>query len=145
MFNAGEYKGLDIDKALAAADEHKLWLAHELACERALWIAALRVAEANDDIDGNASARGWLAELPEMTALQALAVDTRLADLLMGRRWSTMRQAREDGCSWAKIGEAIGVSKQAAQEWYYKQIAAAERAVGAPLHDVERSRAVLDD
>lgn len=83
---------------------------------------------------------GWAA----VTALEALRASRLLVDRLNGRRWYVMRDAREAGASWAEIGDAAGVSRQAAQQWYRQAIEAQEQHVGE-MHDTFRARAVLDE
>src|SRR3954469_7745585 len=55
-----------------------------------------------------AGAHPSLDELPEVTALDALRANAQLVELLTGRRWHVMRDAREEGVSWSQIGEALG-------------------------------------
>lgn len=88
--------------------------------------------------------RGELDQLAPVTAVQALAANRRLVELLTARRWYVMRDAREGGASWADIGDALGVSRQSAHEWYQRQIELQEKHVG-DFHDAERARAALDD
>jgi hypothetical protein len=85
-----------------------------------------------------------LAELPEVTALQGVQAAGRLVELLTGRRWIGMQRAREQGASWSQIGDALGMSKQGAQNWYARTIAEQERIVGR-YHDAERARAALGE
>ncbi len=75
-----------------------------------------------------------LAELPVVTALDGLRASGQLVELLTGRRWYVMQQAKEDGASWEQIGEALGMSRQSAWEWYRRKIAGREQHVG-DLHD----------
>lgn len=81
------------------------------------------------------------AKAPAVSALEALAANARLVDLLSGRRWYVMQAAREEGAEWAEIGAALGISKQAAWEFYKRKIEARETYV-ADHHDTERARAV---
>jgi hypothetical protein len=91
-----------------------------------------------------AVARGMLAGLPEVSALDALSANARLVELLIGQRWYVMQAAREAGASWAEIGAALGMSKQGAQDWYRRKVA--DQAKYAPeFHDDERAAAVVDD
>lgn len=83
-----------------------------------------------------------VAELPEVSALDALEANTHLVELLVARRWSVMQTARETGASWSEIGAALGMSKQAAHEWYGHRIAEQEHHAGE-LHNTERARAAL--
>lgn len=63
-----------------------------------------------------------LAEVAPVSALDALKANARLVGLLTGRRGYVIQQAREQGAEWAEIGEALGVSKQAAWAWYKRKI-----------------------
>jgi hypothetical protein len=54
-----------------------------------------------------------------------------------------MNEAREAGASWPEIGEALGMTKQAAYDWYRRKIGNRERYV-PDLHDTARARAALD-
>jgi hypothetical protein len=85
-----------------------------------------------------------LAELPGVTGLEALRASRRVVELLTGARWHMMRQAREEGSSWSEVGMALGVSKQAAYEFYRRKLdqqdASTEEESSSP-----RSRAALDD
>jgi hypothetical protein len=85
-----------------------------------------------------------LAELPGVTGLEALRASRRVVDLLAGARWHMMRQAREEGSSWSEVGMALGVSKQAAYEFYRRKLdqqdASTKEESSSP-----RSRAALDD
>lgn len=119
---------LDIDELLA------LWTA---AGQRATWA---RVLARGGDPDIVA---GALAKVPEVTALEALEANRRVVDLLTGRRWYVMKEAREAGASWSDIGAALGMTKQGAQDWYRRKIALQEEHVG-DLHDAAAARAVLD-
>lgn len=64
-------------------------------------------------------------------------------ELLTGRRWPVMQEAREAGDSWTAIGDALGVTKQGAMDWYKRKITQQEKYVGQ-FHDTVRARAVLD-
>jgi hypothetical protein len=102
------------------------------------------VAAKNQGNSHAATAAGALAQLPEVTALDALRVNARAVDLLTGRRWYVMKSAREAGATWAQIGEALGMTKQAAHDFYRRQIG--ELAKYLPdLHDAPGARAVLED
>lgn len=98
-----------------------------------------RVVERGGD---PAVAEGALAELPEVSPIEALDANRRLVDLLIGSRWWVMQAAREAGASWSQIGAALGMSKQGAQDWYRRKIA--ERETHVPdFHDAERARSAL--
>lgn len=81
-----------------------------------------------------------LDELPAVSALEALAANRAAVELLVGRRWYVMRDAREAGATWDQIGEALGITKQGAQDYYARKIAEQEKYVG-DLHHAARARA----
>jgi len=82
------------------------------------------------------------ARAPAVSALEALAANARLVDLLTSRRWYVMQAARDDGAEWAEVGAALGVSKQAAWEFYKRKIEEQETHA-ADYHDAEAARAAL--
>lgn len=55
-----------------------------------------------------------------VTALEALAAGRVLTQQLQGSRWWMAAEARKQGGSWRDIGEALGMSKQAAWEGFRK-------------------------
>lgn len=99
-----------------------------------------RVIESGGDSD---AARAAVAELPEAGPLDALAANAAAVDLLIGRRWYVMREAREQGSTWEAIGAALGITKQGAQDYYRRQIGQQEKCLG-DFHDSARARAALD-
>ena len=102
------------------------------------------IAAKNRGTQHAATAAGALAQLPEVTALDALRANARAVDLLTGRRWYVMKSAREDGATWAQIGEALGMTKQAAHDFYRRKIEEQETYL-PDLHDAPGARAVLED
>lgn len=97
--------GFDVPAVLDRGDEHELWAVHQAADAYATWE---RAADATRPAP------------PLVTPLEALAVTHRLAEALAARRWAGMRRAREHGATWRELGDALGMTKQAAQEWYRK-------------------------
>lgn len=134
-----EYDELDVAAVVQgrAGDERELLAVWNLAHERGTWEGILR-----KDPD-NAVAQGALEQLPVAGPLEALAANARLVDLLTGRRWYVMRDAREAGATWSEIGQALGMTKQGAADWYRRAIAKQEQYVG-DLHDTARARAVVE-
>lgn len=122
----------DIDKS----DEKELYRLWETYGARMAWTHALERG-ANADI-----VAGVIAELPDVTAVDALEANRRLIDLLTGQRWFVMRDAREAGATWDEIGTALGMSRQGAYDWYRRAIAAHADHVG-DLHHAERAQAAL--
>ncbi|MGY1969735.1 hypothetical protein ACW9HH_36430 [Nocardia gipuzkoensis] len=140
--------GTDIDAVLRDGDERALHAAwntyHHIRFTRET-LAKLAAGEIgpHPEIDLAARWRAEIASLADITALQALEANRRLVDLLTGRRWSVMRNAREAGDSWTVIGDALNVSKQGARDWYLRKIEQQEKYV-PDFHDTARARAVLD-
>lgn len=85
-----------------------------------------------------------LRQVPEVTAAEALQANAEAVKLLVGYRWSIMREAREQGSSWADIGEALGVSEQDAITSYTDAIVR-QRMYVPEFHDAERSQAALEE
>jgi hypothetical protein len=54
--------------------------------------------------------------------LQALAANREVVDQLVGWRWGAMREAREQGHSWAEIGVALGVDAEQARRFYPERV-----------------------
>jgi hypothetical protein len=102
------------------------------------------VAAKNPGSSHAAAAARVLAQLPEVTALDALRANAKAVDLLTGRRWYVMKSAREAGATWAQIGEALGMTKQAAHDFYRRKIEEQEKYL-PDLHDAPGARAVLED
>jgi hypothetical protein len=85
---------------------------------------------------------GALTKLPNVAGLDALRASRQVVDLLTGARWHMMRQAREEGASWTDIGKALGMTRQAAHDFYRRKIEQQEH--DAPgVQNSARSRAVL--
>lgn len=105
-------------------------------------IATGEIDTADYETDVETYTRFELAQIAEVSALQALRANRRLVELLTGRRWSVMQYAREAGASWAAIGDALEMTKQGAIDWYRRKIDAQEQYV-PEFHDASRARAVL--
>ncbi|MBU3063216.1 hypothetical protein KO481_16980 [Nocardia sp. NEAU-G5] len=145
--------GADIDTIISQGDEAELmavWTTyHRIQLDRAA-LAGIRDNDApvrEDSPYTGAEMRQLfgdrLAEVAAVSPAQALAANHRLVELLTGRRWWVMRDAREAGDSWAEVGAVLGRTAAAALDWYSDKIARQERYVGS--HDGDRARAVLDD
>lgn len=126
--------GTDIETA-DTADLMRVWDDYS---RRGVW-ESVRERGGNPAIVASA-----LAKLSEVTPLEALEANRRLVGLLTGRRWYVMQAAREAGATWLAIGEALGMTKQGAQDWYRRTIAEQERHV-PEYHDADRARAALGD
>ena len=90
------------------------------------------------------AAAHFLSEVSEVAALEALRANARAVELLTARRWYVMKSAREGGATWEQIGEALGITKQAAHDFYQRKIEEQEKD-SPDLHDTAAARAVLDD
>ena len=86
-----------------------------------------------------------LAELPGITGLEALRASRRVVELLTGARWHLMRQAREEGSSWSQVGTALGMSKQAAYDFYRRKLDQQDESPDPGTASSSRSRAALGD
>ena len=140
----------DVAAVLRDGDEtalHAVWKTfhhRRILVDTLAKIRAGEIDPADYEVDVETHTRFELAMLAEVSALQALSANRRLVDLLTGRRWSVMQYAREAGASWAAIGEALEMTKQAALDWYKRKITAQEQYV-PDFHDAPRARAVLDE
>jgi hypothetical protein len=85
-----------------------------------------------------------LSGLPGITGLEALRASRQVVDILTNARWHMIRQAREEGSSWREVGKALGMSKQAAYDFYRRKLVQQEHAP-AEAYDVPRNRAALGD
>ncbi|MET9268520.1 hypothetical protein [Kribbella sp. NPDC003557] len=85
-----------------------------------------------------------LADLPGVSGLEALRASRRVVELLTGARWHMIRQAREEGSSWSQVGTALGMSKQAAYDFYRRKLDQQDEAA-AGTYNEPRNRAALGD
>jgi hypothetical protein len=84
-----------------------------------------------------------LADLPGVTGLEALRASRRVVELLTDARWHMMRQAREEGSSWSQVGGALGVSKQAAYDFYRRKLDQQDESATPGSYNAKRSHAAL--
>jgi hypothetical protein len=84
-----------------------------------------------------------LADLPGVTGLEALRASRRVVELLTTARWHMIRQAREEGSSWSQVGGALGMSKQAAYDFYRRKLDQQDESTDPETHSTARSRAAL--
>src|SRR6478735_328437 len=117
---------------------------YQVAGDRRLWLRTLASATERGDASGRAVAERALAQLPDVDVLDSIRAGAELVRLISGWRWLDIRQAREEGRPWSEIGDALGMSKQAAWELYNTAIEHQERYV-PDLHDADRARAALGD
>ena len=136
--------GTDVAATVREGDEHALhavWATfHEIQFIRERLLPVLDADPAKAEAASHT--RAELAGLADVSALQALAANQRLVELLTGRRWMTMQAAREAGASWAAVGEALNMTKQGAMDWYKRKIELQEQHV-PEFHNAERARAAL--
>lgn len=123
-------------------DERDLLAVWNVPGQRRMWEKVLAHTETEGNGEGAAAARQELGRLPQVSELDALRANARLVAMLEGRRWLEMQAAREHGASWADIGEALGMSRQGAWEWYQRHIEHQEKYV-PDFHDAARARAAL--
>ena len=117
-------------------DERELLQRWDHYHQRRIWTTVLTRAQTDD---GRRVAQRAVDELGDITALDALRANSELVQLLLGRRWYVMGDAREAGATWDEIGEAVGMSRQGAYDWYKRKIAGRERLV-PDVHDADRAR-----
>jgi hypothetical protein len=121
-------------------DEHELWRTWDTCMSRLTWMDVLRQADSEHT---QRVAQRTLDQLPGVTALEALAANARLVELLVGRRWCVIQAAREAGAGWEDIGASLGLTIGDVKDWYTDAIAHREQYV-AGIHDTPRARAVLN-
>jgi len=117
---------------------------YQVAGDRRLWLRTLASATERGDASGRAVAERALAQLPDVDVLDSIRAGAELVRLISGWRWLDIRQAREEGRPWSEIGDALGMSKQAAWELYNTAIERQEQNV-PDLYDAARARAALGD
>lgn len=135
---------MDVRAILGRDNPRELLDLWDAAPDRRRWQAILDHAVAEDDAKTGEVARGALTATDGLLALDSLRANARIVDLLTGWRWFVIEQAREEGASWADIGDALGMSRQSAWEWYKRHIEEQESRV-PDLHDASRGRAALGD
>ncbi|MDQ0030911.1 hypothetical protein [Arthrobacter bambusae] len=132
--------GVSVEQALSSGDVHELLTVWEDFNRGETW----REASAIGGDEAREAAAHFLAEVREVAALQALRANARAVELLTARRWYVMKSAREAGATWAQIGEALGITKQAAYDFYRRKIEEQENHL-PDRHDTSAARAVLED
>jgi len=129
-----------IEQALNSGDVHQLLKVWEDFNSGETW----REVSATGSDQAREAAAHFLAEISEVAALEALRANAKAVELLTGRRWYVMKSAREAGATWAQIGEALGITKQAAHDFYSRKIEEQEKYL-SDLHDTAAARAVLNE
>ena len=116
--------------------------------ERSVLDTALRRADDAGEQERAAQLRELLAEQPRVPAVDALAAQHELTELLLGWRWHTVTAAREEGATWDAIAAATRTDPEQARESYRERVAEAEQAareLDLPLRDADRYRAAAGD
>lgn len=140
----------DVVAVLREGDEaalHSVWNTfhyRRILVDTLARIGSGEIDPADYEGDVEAYTRFELAQLAEVSALQALRANGRLVGLLTGRRWSVMQFAREAGASWSAIGEALEMTKQAAIDWYRRKMDG-QAMYESEAHDTAQARAVLNE
>jgi hypothetical protein len=121
----------------------QVWNAHAVAEQ------AARRAETDGRDEDAAELRRGLAQDPTApTAIDALAAQHELVELLGGWRWHTITAAREQGATWDDVAAVTGTDPITAQQGFREHLAHAEHAAeqsGITFHDAERYRAAAHD
>src|SRR6478735_4508196 len=129
-----------VEQALSSGDIHellKVWEDFNRGETR-------REISATGSDQARAAAALFLAEVSEVAALEALRANAKAVELLTAKRWYVMKSAREAGATWARIGEALGTTKQTAHDFYRRKIEEQEKYL-PDLHDAAAARAVLEE
>ena len=129
-----------VERALNSGDVHELLRVWEDFNNGETW----REASATGSNQARAAAAQFLAEVREVAALEALRANAKAVELLTAKRWYVIKSAREAGATWAQIGEALGITEQAAHDFYRREVEEQETNA-ADVHDAAAARAVLDD
>lgn len=136
--------GWGLDMGVGADVAAHLWSVRQAAGERAMYSEGLRAALDSGDTVAAKSLAGRLAALPGIPALEALRAGHQLVDLLRRGQWLEVRMCREEGASWAEVGDALGISASNARAGYQHAVEAHD-GDHQDLHDRRRCWAALDD
>jgi len=113
--------------------------------QRSTWADVVRKADTDDH---RAIADTAYDELGAHSPIDGLRANAELASRLEHGRWHIMRDARESGHTWAEIGDACGITRQAAQQAYTTAFESQEtlrgQSYGPTDDDMNRYRDVLD-
>ena len=102
-----------VEQALNSGNVHELLKVWEDFNRGETW----REVSATGSDQAREAAAHFLSEVSEVAALEALRANAKAVELLTARRWYVMKSAREGGATWAQIGEALGITKQAAHDF----------------------------
>ena len=128
-----------VEQALSGGDVHELLRVWEDFNRGETW----REVSFSGSDEARVAAAQFLAEVREVAALEALRANAKAVQLLTARRWYVIKSTREAGATWAQIGEALGITKQAAHDFYRCRIEEQETWL-LVLHDTPAARAVLE-
>ena len=104
-----------------------------------MWRGVLRKSvEAGED---TSVAQDAIESVEHQDPLSGLRAGDVLAKRIVGQRWILIRAAREQGASWQQVGDALGISRQAAHQSYVVTIELQKEHLGQQ-HDTVRSEAV---
>lgn len=127
-----------IRSKLDSGDVRQLVQIIDIREQRELW----EHIAAGSDQKHAAVAEEMLGDLPEVTALDALAAETELSRLVGGRRWIRIMRARAHGATWEEVGQAMRLSAEEARAWYAKRIAFQAEYAG-DFHNAAEAEAAL--
>ncbi|MET3934817.1 hypothetical protein [Arthrobacter sp. OAP107] len=131
---------VSVEQALNSGDVRELLKVWEDFNRGETW----REISATGSDQAREAAAQFLAQVSEVAALEGLRANAKAVEQLTGRRWYVMKIRREGGATWAQIGEALGITKQAAHDFYRRKIEKQEKYL-SDLHDAATARAVLED
>ena len=116
--------------------------------ERNVLDTALHRAEQAGEQERAGRLRELLGDQPRVPAVDALAAQHELTELLSGWRWHAVTAARAEGATWDDIAAATRTDPETARQSYRERVAAAEQAAAeldVPLRDADRYRAASGD
>ncbi|HEY3572804.1 MAG TPA: hypothetical protein VGK98_03140 [Arthrobacter sp.] len=129
-----------VERALSSGDIHELLKVWEDFNSGETW----REVSATGSDQALEAAAQFLAGVREVAALEALRANAKAVELLTARRWYVIKSAREAGATWAQIGEALGITKQAAHDFYRRKIGEQEKYL-SDVHEATAARAVMEE
>jgi hypothetical protein len=115
------------------------WQTWQAFGARQTWATVLERAQTEHD---RQVAQRSLDELPAVSALDALAANAALVEILTAQRWHVMQAAREAGATWTELGQALNTTRQGAYDYYRRRVTEQEQYV-PDVHDADRARAAL--
>ena len=133
---------MDVEAVLSSPSLTRLLELWNAAADRQMWTKVLTESSGAGNEQAAEAARTALAELGDISALDSLRANLKIVTLLTGWRWIVMQQAREEGATWDQIGDALGMTRQAAWEWFRRHIEEQEHYPPGG-HDPHRGRAAL--